>query len=108
MGETDMERPMGRTVFRDPSVTEGGPASLLADAQDLLRRLEGMGRCLIWTMLGEKMILGGSVDDSFPRRIFSQVALMHADGSVTASDRVYKYGKHLTPGLAEVRSTLRP
>ena len=44
----------GRTVFRDPSVTEGGPASLVADAQDLLRRLESMGRCLIWTMLGPK------------------------------------------------------
>ena len=80
----------GRTVFRDPSVTEGGPLSLVADAQDLLRRLESMGRCLIWTMLGEKIILGGSWDDSFPRRIFSQVALMNADGSVTASDRVFK------------------
>ena len=80
----------GRTIFRDPSVTEGGPLSLVADAQDLLRRLESMGRCLIWTMLGEKMILGGSRDDSFPRRIFSQVALMNGDGSVTASDRVFK------------------
>ena len=79
----------GQTIFRDPSVTEGGPASLVADAQNLLRRLEGMGRCLIWTLLGEKIILGGSWDNSFPRRIFSQVALMHADGSVTASDRVF-------------------
>ena len=78
------------TVFRDPSFTVGGPLSLVADAQDLLKRLESMGRCLIWTLLGEKMILGGSMDDSFPRRIFSQVALMNEDGSVTASDRVFK------------------
>ena len=83
----------GRTVFRDPSVTDGGPTSLVADAQDLLRRLKNMGRCLIWTMLGEKIILGGSWDDSFPRRIFSQVALLNADGSVTASDRVFKEGQ---------------
>lgn len=82
----------GRTVFRDPSVTEGGPASLLADAQDLPRRLDSMDRCLIWTMLGEKIILGGSLRDSFPRRLFSQVALMHADGSVNASDRVFVEG----------------
>ncbi len=82
---------LGRpTVFRDPSFTVGGPLSLVADAQDLLERLESMGRCLIWTLLGEKMILGGSMDDSFPRRIFSQVALMNEDGSVTASDRVFK------------------
>lgn len=80
----------GRTVFRDPSVTEGGPASLVVDAEDLLRRLKNMGRCLIWTMLGEKIILGGSRDDWLAPRIFSQVALMHADGSVTASDRVFK------------------
>jgi len=82
---------LGRpTVFRDPSFTEAGPLSLVADAQDLLKRLESMGRCLIWTLLGEKMILGGSMDDSFPPRIFSQVALMNEDGSVTASDRVFK------------------
>ena len=82
----------GRTVFRDPSVTEGGPASLVADAEDLLRRLENMGRCLIWTMLGEKIILGGSQDDWLPPRIFNQVALLNADGSVTMSDRVFKEG----------------
>lgn len=79
----------GRTVFRDPSLTEGGPASLLADAHDLPRRLESIGRRLIWTMLGEKIILGGSLRQSFPRRLFSEVALMRSDGSVDASDRVF-------------------
>ena len=79
----------GRTVFRDPSVTEGGPTSLLADAQDLLTRLESMGRCLIWTMLCQKIILGGSFARSVPQRKFRQVALLNADGSVTVSDRVF-------------------
>lgn len=35
----------GRTVFRDPSITEVGPASLLADADDLPERLERLLRC---------------------------------------------------------------
>ena len=79
----------GRTVFRDPSVTEGGAATLIADAQDLAHRLKAMERCLIWTMWGEKIILGGSIDRSHPLRTFSQVAHMRKDGSVEVSDRVF-------------------
>ena len=82
--------PDGPTVFRDPSITNGGSSTLIADAQELLERLESMGRCLIWTVLGEKIILGGSWDDPFPRRTFSQVALLHGDGSVDVSDRVFR------------------
>jgi len=79
--------PDGRTVFRDPSVTEGGTACLVADADDLPHRLESVGLSLIWTMLGEKIILGGSRDA--PRRTFSQVARLRADGSVQVGDRVF-------------------
>ncbi len=34
----------GRTVFRDPSVTEVGPNALIADADDLIERLDKLGR----------------------------------------------------------------
>ena len=79
--------PGGLTVFRDPSMTEGGTACLVADADDLPRRLESLGQSLVWTMLGEKIILGGSHDA--PRRTFSQVARLRADGSVQVGDRVF-------------------
>jgi hypothetical protein len=79
----------GRTVFRDPSVTESGPASLIADDDDLLDRLDRLGLRLIWTLLGEKLVLGGRYDDRLPRRTFSQTAILNEDGSVQASKRVF-------------------
>lgn len=79
----------GRIVFRDPSVTEGGAAALIADAQYLAKRLEAMEQCLIWTMWGEKIILGESSNRSRPLRPFSQVAQLRRDGSFEVSDRVF-------------------
>jgi hypothetical protein len=79
----------GRTVFRDPSVTEAGPGALLADVDDLSERLDKLGVRLLWTLLGEKWILGGSHDKVTPRRTFSQVALLEDDGSVQIGERVF-------------------
>ncbi|MCG7953174.1 MAG: hypothetical protein JAZ17_17865 [Candidatus Thiodiazotropha endolucinida] len=79
----------GRTVFRDPSVTESGPKALIADSDDLLVRLDKLGLCLMWTLLGEKWILGGSHDKPTPRRTFSQVARLNEDGSVEIGERVF-------------------
>jgi len=88
----------GRTVFRDPSVTETGPASLLVDADDLLDRLNGLGLRLIWTLLGEKWILG-THDKPTLQRTFSQVAYLSEDGSVQIGERVFfeDYDKNTGP-----------
>ena len=79
----------GRTVFRDPSVTEAGTASLIADADELLNRLDKLGMCLIWTLLGEKWILGGRDDRETPIRTFSQIARLKEDGSLHVGERVF-------------------
>ncbi len=79
----------GRTVFRDPSVTEDGPAALIADANDLLERLDKLGLRLVWTLLGEKWILGGRHGELMPRRTFSQIARLEEDGSVEIGERVF-------------------
>lgn len=79
----------GRTVFRDPSVTEKGPGALIADADDLLERLDKLNLCLLWTVLGEKRILGGRHDTKTPRRTFSQVARIEKDGSLHVGERVF-------------------
>jgi hypothetical protein len=79
----------GRTIFRDPSVTETGPASLLVDKNDFFKRIDQLGLCIIWTLLGEKWILGGSHDATTPRRIFSQVAFLNEQTQVEVGDRVF-------------------
>lgn len=79
----------GKTVFMDPSVTEDGPAALLADADELAGLLEKLKMCLIWTLLGEKCILGGVNDGETPRRTFSQIARLEEDGSLCIGERVF-------------------
>ncbi|RRJ96982.1 hypothetical protein Ga0100231_000040 [Opitutaceae bacterium TAV4] len=76
--------PTGKTVFFDPRIRYGGPATLLADLDALAAQLEAMGVRLFWTMLGKKDLLGGSSDDRSPENIFSQVAYLNADGTITS------------------------
>ena len=79
----------GETIFLDPSVTKEGPAALLADADELADLLEKLDMSLIWTMLGEKWILGGRNDGETPRRTFSQIAHLEEDGSLCIGERVF-------------------
>ena len=79
----------GKTVFRDPSVTETGCASLIADSDELLDCLDRLGMCLVWTLLGEKRILGGPDARETPRRTFSQIARLKEDGSLHVGERVF-------------------
>jgi len=52
----------GRLVAFDPSVNENGPSVLLADKKLLEEFLELSGYTLIWTVLGEKNILGSWIN----------------------------------------------
>ena len=79
----------GKTIFRDPSVTEVGPASLIADTDALLNQLEKLGMCLIWTLLGQKWVLGGPHDWQTPILTFSQIARLEEDGSLHVGERVF-------------------
>ena len=86
--------PDGKTVFRDPSASEGGTATLLADITDLLLRLRKLGRRLVWTLRGEKYVLGKNAD-GIPRVTFSQMAYLNEDGTTHIGDRDFfdDYGK---------------
>ena len=79
----------GRTVFRDPSLTEGGPTSLMVDADELNLRLNDMKLGIIWTLLGEKWIVGGRHGTRSPRRTFSQVACLTRDGSAEVGELTF-------------------
>jgi hypothetical protein len=80
--------PDGKTVFRDPSASEGGPSTLLAESTDLLLRLEKLGCRLVWTLLGEKYVLGDQARGT-PRVTYSQTAFLNKDGSINVGDRVF-------------------
>jgi len=95
----------GRTVFRDPSMAEAGPTSLLVDADDLIERLKQLGLRLVWTLLGEKWILGGPSYRQTPRRIFSQIARLNEDGSLHVGERVFFYDYDQDAGPMSVQKT---
>ena len=52
----------GKLVVYDPSVDEKGPSVLLANRRLLERFLERSGYRLVWTVLGEKNILGPGIN----------------------------------------------
>ena len=78
----------GKIVFRDPSASEGGPPTLLADIDELLMRLEKLNCRLVWTLLGEKWILGDQTHKT-PRVTYSQMAYLKKDGSIKVEPRVF-------------------
>jgi hypothetical protein len=92
----------GKTTFRDPSLTESGAGSLIVDFGDLTARLNRLGLGLIWTLLGEKWILGGSHDKPTPSRTFSQIAYLSEDGSLYVGERVFfdDYNKDTGPNFS--------
>jgi len=82
-------------------VVDGGPQALLIDVGELSDRLEKLGFTLIWTMLGEKGILGGSLgNEQRPQRTFSQIARLMPDGSIACGDRVFFYNYNQDTGPA--------
>jgi hypothetical protein len=91
--------PEGKAIFRDPSASEGGPATLLADKDELLGRLEKLGYRLVWTLLGEKYVLGDHASDA-PRVTYSQTAVLNKDGSLSVGDRVFFDDYDKDQGLA--------
>ena len=90
-GRGGYQRRDGRTVFLDPSVGLEGPPALMADVEHLAAKLRAMGRCLFWTLLGEKRMLGGSIDEALraPMRTFSQIGWMDPEGAIQQSDLVF-------------------
>jgi len=91
--------PDGKTVFWDPSASEGGPATLLADADELLMRLKKLGYRLVWTLLGEKYVLGEKAHGT-PPITYSQTACLNEDGSILVGDRVFFDDYDKDQGLA--------
>jgi len=56
---------------------------------ELLQRLRRINKRLIWTLLGEKLMIGGPDDRRSPRCKFSQVAMLNEDGSIRFSELAF-------------------
>lgn len=100
----------GRTVFRDPHCSEGGKPAMIADADDLPVRLKRLGYRVIWTLLGEKWILGGQHTERLPHFTYSQLAWLAEDGAIKVGERRFfeDYNLDTGPAPASLRPTSKP
>lgn len=78
--EGQYKNEQGQIVFLDPSVKEKGPQALLSSLTHFTTFLESKGYALVWTVLGEKQSLGGSMgrDPNWPGR-FEYSGVYHLD-----------------------------
>lgn len=85
----------GQIVFLDPSVKEKGPQALLSSLTHIVSYLDSRGYALVWTVLGEKQCLGGSMgrDPNWPGRLdFSGVYYLDtATGNIIGDVYTKKY-----------------
>jgi hypothetical protein len=90
----------GKTVFFDPQFRVGGPAALLVDFDDLLVRLDKIKYQLVWTLLGEKMVLGDERRKT-PQICYSQLAWLTDTGAVEIGKRRFFEDYNQDQGLAK-------
>jgi hypothetical protein len=101
-GTDGFQTPEGKTVFRDPHLLESGPQSLIADVEDLVRRIDKLGYRLLWTFLGEKMVVKDS-KTNIPTIIYSQIAYLNEDGSIGVGKRVFFDDWNKNQGLGKAK-----
>jgi hypothetical protein len=70
----------GRLVAFDPSVRESGPTVLLVAKRAILELLKERGLSLVWTIIGEKLIITSTVAGSPGRLEASGAYLLRDDG----------------------------
>lgn len=80
-------RGTGDIAFKDPSVAETGPSVLLADEGLFTKSLDDNNLTIVWTIIGEKMLLGGHRQE-FSGRLRINGAYRLEDGAPKGSYRV--------------------
>lgn len=77
----------GCNRFLDPSAAEPGPSALLVDRSYLLDFLRRHELAVVWSVLGEKIFIGGHPDAS-PRLEFCRAHLLDQSGTLRSSELV--------------------
>jgi hypothetical protein len=78
----------GRLRFLDPSLIEPGQSALLVDREYLMDYLRRKNYILVWTVLGEKIVIGNA--GGAPRLEFSRAHLLDHDGNLRSSDLIWE------------------
>jgi hypothetical protein len=77
----------GRLRFLDPSAAEPGSPALVVDRSYLLDFMRRHELAVVWSVLGEKIFIGGHAD-AFPRLEFSRAYLLDQSGILRSSELV--------------------
>jgi hypothetical protein len=77
----------GRLRFLDPSLTEPGPSALLVNREYLLAHLCRKRLALVWTVLGEKRVIGHGAEA--PWLEFSRALMLDHDGRLRSSELLW-------------------
>jgi hypothetical protein len=80
-GEAGYECASGHLCFLDPSVLEAGPPALLVEAGFLRRFLAKHHLALVWTVIGEKLII---LDHPAPRLVYSRAHMLGSRGLLSS------------------------
>ncbi len=78
----------GHLRFLDPSLTEPGQSALLVDREYLLGYLRRKMLALVWTVLGEKLVIGHGAEA--PRLQFSRAHILNYDGRFRSSHLLWE------------------
>ena len=74
--------------FLDPSLTELGPSAPIVDREYLLAYLRRKRLALVWTVLGEKLVIGHGAEA--PRLEFSRAHILDHDARLRSSKLLWK------------------
>ncbi len=77
-----------KTVFKDPSLVESGARTLLVDYEYISSWLKRHKCVLLWTLLGERLVLRDDIGKEKPLS-FSQIAWLDEDGKPCEAKRNY-------------------
>jgi hypothetical protein len=81
----------GTILFRDPSISEGGPSAALVDQQTFLKFLQNEGLVPVWIIAGEKGAYGEGESDFVGRRVHSFVYTLSAENQVVCAKKNIRF-----------------
>lgn len=81
----------GTLIAYDPSIRMQGPSACLVNRELFMQYLEQHELEIFWTILGEKIIIGGKHDELSPGRTEINVALRLKEGKLVASPPIVEF-----------------
>ena len=81
----------GEILFKDPSISEGGPSAALVDKQAFLDFLDKENLAPIWVIAGEKGAYGEGDGDFVGRRVHSFVYTLTPERQIVCAKKIVEF-----------------